>query len=69
MATAIPSGILWIAMAKVIPAPICGSFRAPMNVAMPSGKLWMAIASADMIPRRCSAFSCPVFSIDRSETS
>ena len=56
MATAIPSGMLWMEMAKVMPAPICGSLSAPMKVAIPSGKLWMAIAMADMIPSLCRDF-------------
>ena len=49
-------------MAKVMPAPIWGSFKAPMNVAIPSGKLCMAMANADMIPSLCRAFSFPVCS-------
>ena len=45
-----PSGILCIAKANVIPAPVCELPRELMNVAMPSGKLWMAMANADIIP-------------------
>ena len=60
MATAMPSGMLCMAMAAVMPVPVCGSFNAPMNVAIPSGKLCMAMASADMSPSLCRAFSFPV---------
>ena len=49
-------------MAKVMPAPIWGSFKAPINVAIPSGKLCIAMANADMSPSLCRAFSFPVCS-------
>ena len=75
MATAMPSGMLWMEMAKVMLAPICGSLSAPMKVAIPSGKLWMAIANAERIPNLWRAFSLLLWfywlqsSSDNSETS
>ena len=46
METAIPSGILCIAIATAMAMPSFVSFRALINVARPSGKLWMAMAMA-----------------------
>jgi hypothetical protein len=45
-----PSGILWIAIAKAIAIPRFGSEIAAVKVARPSGKLWIAIARAVKIP-------------------
>ena len=53
-ATATPSGMLWMAMARATGMATEGSFRPAMNVAKPSGKLWMAIATAVMVPARIS---------------
>ena len=60
MATAMPSGMLWSAMANVMPAPISGLFKAPTKVATPSGKLCTAIAMADMMPSFFMADASPV---------
>ena len=44
--TAIPSGMLWMAMASAMAAPRRGLCKAPAKVAMPSGKLWMVTPRA-----------------------
>jgi len=55
--TAMPSGMLCMAMAKVIGiATESPPVIAVANVAMPSGKLWMVNDSAIKIPVRCNAF-------------
>ena len=48
---AIPSGILWRAIAKANFNPSIGLDEVEMNVAMPSGRLWMIIVKSDSIPR------------------
>ena len=49
-ATAMPSGMLWIAMAATMGTATMGSSSAAMNVAKPSGKLCKASATAVSTP-------------------
>ena len=67
--TAIPSGILWIAIATAMLIPIVGSWSAPAKVASPSGKLCIAMASAENIPILSSSFSFIFFPFSSSVTS
>jgi hypothetical protein len=48
--TAIPSGILWIAIANVIGRATCILFKAEVKVAFLPGNLWIPIESATIIP-------------------
>ncbi len=50
METAIPSGMLCIAIATAIGTAILGSTNPAEKVAIPSGKLWIAIMSAENRP-------------------
>ena len=50
--TAMPSGMLWMAMATAIATPRAMLSTAEVKVAMPSGKLWMPMASAVITPMR-----------------
>ena len=52
--TAIPSGMLCMAMATAMAIPSVGFSTAVAKVAMPSGKLWMPIARAVISPMRIS---------------
>lgn len=49
-ATAMPSGMLWAAMAKAKGIPTSRPRRHARYTAMPSGKLWMLMPSAVTIP-------------------
>ena len=50
--TAIPSGMLCIAIATAMAIPICGESIEAMNVAIPSGKLCIPTTNAVRIPVR-----------------
>ena len=50
--TAMPSGILWMAMATAMGMASWESLRAVMKVTIPSGKLWMASTRAVTNPVR-----------------
>ena len=50
-----PSGILWMAIAKAIVIPMLISSMAAIKVAKPSGKLWIPMARAVKMPVRLSA--------------
>ena len=50
--TAMPSGMLWMAMAATMGMATLGDWRAETKVASPSGKLWMAMARAVSTPTR-----------------
>ncbi len=65
--TAIPSGMLWMAMATAMAIPSPGSSRAATKVARPSGKLCIAMASAVKRPMRIS-FCSPAFFSSISST-